>query len=500
MPCHLGGSTLTRSDIRFLLGFEPQSLEGCDPNRTVLDWLREDIGLSGTKEGCAEGDCGACTVVLADLEDGALSYRAVNACILFLPQLDGRQLITVEHLKDENGRLHPIQQAMVDHHASQCGFCTPGFVLSLLAFSKGGSAGPDFSRHAVCHALQGNLCRCTGYRPIVSSASDTLDRGSEDVFDRRAGETIHALEALDISEPLAIESHGRSYLAPTSLAGLATAYAQLPAGVLLGGGTDVGLWVTKQHQDLDAIIDVTRVPELKRIEETATHLEIGAAVTYQQVHAAIRDRWPDFGELIRRIGGAQVRAAGTIGGNIANGSPIGDTMPALMALGATLVLQKNGRQRELSLDDFYLGYRQTALEPGEFVAKILLPIEASSSPSGMDFKCYKISKRFDQDISAVLGAFCLTLSPNQDIQTIRIAFGGMAAVPKRALQAEQAMTGKTWNAATAQAGKATLSAEFQPLTDMRASAAYRLTVAQNLLEKFFIETATPEVSTRILND
>ena len=485
---------LARSDIRFLLGFEPMSLAGCDPNRTVLDWLREDMGLTGTKEGCAEGDCGACTVVLVDLEDGVLRYRAVNACILFLPQLDGRQLITVEHLKDESGAPHPIQQAMVDHHGSQCGFCTPGFVMALLALAKGGSAaGPGSQREAVCDAIAGNLCRCTGYRPIVEAASDALDGGLDDVFDRRESKTIEALRGLDVSEELAIESHGRRYLAPTSVGGLAKAYEKNPDATLLAGSTDVGLWVTKQHRDLDALIDVTRVAELKQFHETETHLVIGAGCTYRQIHAVIRDHWVDFGELVRRIGGAQVRAAGTIGGNIANGSPIGDTMPALIALDAKLGLLKGQRRRTLALEDFYPGYRETALEPGEFVAEIQIPLPAA----GADFRCYKISKRFDQDISAVLGAFALELSPDGKVNKIRIAFGGMADVPKRAVETERAMLGKPWIGATIDVGQAALASEFSPISDMRASADYRLTAARNLLKKAFIETSEPKVETRV---
>ena len=480
---------MARSDIRFLLGFELMRLEDADPNRTVLNWLREDIGMTGTKEGCAEGDCGACTVVVVDHRDGTLNYRAVNACILFLPQLDGRQLITVEHLKDETGRLHPIQQAMVDRHASQCGFCTPGFVMSLLALSKSCSTS---TREEVCDAIAGNLCRCTGYRPIVDAANDALVRRLDDVFDRQSGETIAALASLDVSEELKIESHGRRYFAPTSLDSLATAYAPSRAR-LLAGGTDVGLWVTKQHRDLDDVIDVTRVPELKRIHETETHLVIGAGCTYEDVHDVVSDHWTDFGELIRRIGGAQVRAAGTIGGNIANGSPIGDSMPALIALGCSIVLQRGSRQRMLDLEDLYLGYREMALKPGEFLVEVQIPLPAPDAA----FRCYKISKRFDQDISAVLGAFSLLLSDDRKVEKVRIGFGGMAAVPKRAVQAEQAMTGKLWNEATVEAGQAALASEFVPISDMRASAGYRLTVAQNLLRKFLIETTDSKTATRM---
>ncbi len=483
---------MARSDIRFLLGFEPKNLAGLDPTCTVLDWLRDEVGLTGTKEGCAEGDCGACTVVLAEIEGETLSYRAVNACILFLPQLDGRQLITVEHLKDESGRLHPIQQAMIDHHASQCGFCTPGFVLSLFALAKDlrADAGSKLRRETVSDALQGNLCRCTGYRPIIDSALNALVQEGDDQFDRKEGQTIDALKALDRSEPLSVACNGRTYLAPTSLDDLAIACAENQAQ-LLAGATDVGLWVTKQHRDLDAIIDVTRVPELRRIEESEGFLKVGAACTYRQIHAAVGDRWPDFGELIRRIGGAQVRAAGTIGGNIANGSPIGDTMPALIALGARLVLRQGKARRAIQLEDFYLGYRETACQPGEFVAEIHIPIQE------VVFRCYKISKRADQDISAVLAAFALNLSPDQTVSKIRVAFGGMAAVPKRAVEVEKSLLGKPWTEETIIDGQAALGQSLQPISDMRASAEYRLTAAQNLLRKFFIETTAPCTATRI---
>ena len=483
---------MARSDIRFLLGFEPKSLQVTDPIHTVLDWLREERGLNGTKEGCAEGDCGACTVVLAEIEGEALSYRAVNACILFLPQLDGRQLITVEHLKDESGHLHPIQQAMVDHHASQCGFCTPGFVLSLFALAKDlrADGGSKLRRDMVADALQGNLCRCTGYRPIIEAAMSALDPWHDDRFDRKEAKTINALRDLDRSEPLSVEHDGHSYTAPTSLDDLAKACAETRAQ-LLAGATDVGLWVTKQHQDLNAIIDVTRVPELRRIEESEGVLKIGAACTYRQIHAEIGDRWPDFGELVRRIGGAQIRAAGTIGGNIANGSPIGDTMPALIALGARLVLQQGKARRTIPLEDFYLGYRDTARQPGEFVAEIHIPNQQ------VIFRCYKISKRADQDISAVLAAFALDLNADQTVKRIRVAFGGMAAVPKRAIEVENVISGKPWNEETIIAGKMALCQSVQPISDMRASADYRRMVAQNLLQKFFIETTAPCTATRI---
>ena len=482
---------MARHELRFLHGFEPRVLAPVDSTMTVLDWLREETRQTGTKEGCAEGDCGACTVVIARLQGEKLRYQAINACILFLPQLDGAQLITVEHLKGADGRLHPVQQAMVEHHGSQCGFCTPGFVMSLFALAKNGEAAP---REKICDALAGNLCRCTGYRPIVDAAGDVLAKPLDDQFQRRERETIKALAALRQPEPLAIKHAGRRYVAPVSLDQLAAHLEQNADACLLAGGTDVGLWVTKQHRDLDVLIDVARVPELKRLDEEDGHLKLGAALTYRDIHPLIQERWPDFGELIRRIGGAQIREAGTIGGNIANGSPIGDTMPALIALDAKVVLQRADRQRRLDLEDFYLGYRKTALEPGEFLREVEIPV---SRPNRL-FRCYKISKRFDQDISAVMAAFSLTLAQDQTVENIRIGFGGMAAMPKRAIETERAMIGKPWTTATLDAGRSALASEFSPISDMRASADYRLTVARNLLTKFHIETTAPKTATRVL--
>ncbi len=483
-------STEPRTDITFLDGFEARTLDHVDPGQTVLGWLRETEGRTGTKEGCAEGDCGACTVVLARLENGTLCYRAVNACILFMPQLDGAQLITVEHLKRDDGSLHPVQQALVDQHGSQCGFCTPGIVMSLFALSK---AGAPVDRRAVNRALAGNLCRCTGYRPIVE-AMGMVGAGVEDQFTERAAETIEALQHIAAARrPLTLTARNKRYVAPTNLATLAELCNRYPDAHLLAGGTDLGLLVTKQHRDLDPVIDLARVPELKRLDVTPTHVDIGATVTYREVQATIADRWPDFGRLICRIGAAQIQNAGTIGGNIANGSPIGDTIPALIALGATLVLQKNTRRRSLPLDEFHLGYRKTALEPGEFIVSIQIPLP----PPDLAFRCFKVAKRFDQDISAVMAAFALERSVDGRVERIRAAFGGMAATPKRAAATERAMTGRPWVEATVEAGRAALDHDFQPLSDLRASTTYRRTVARNLLTKFFIETTSPTIATRV---
>ena len=477
--------------VRFLLGHEPRELRGVDPNLTVLNHLREIERRTGTKEGCAEGDCGACTVVLGEFDGDALRYRAVNACILFTPQLDGKQLITVEHLRRPDGSLHPVQQAMVECHGSQCGFCTPGFVMSLFALYKS-EAAP--SRQQVLDALAGNLCRCTGYRPIIDAARRMYELAARDHFAEREAETIRQLQALQPADRLAFQSGGHRYFAPRRIDDLAALYQQFPDACLLAGGTDVGLWVSKQHRDLETLIHVGKVEELRRLEVTATHLEIGAAVTYADAHRALGERWPDFGELIRRLGSVQIRNSGTIGGNIANGSPIGDSMPALIALGATIVLRRGGTRRELPLEELYLDYRKTALAPGEFVELIRVPLPAPDQ----EFRCYKISKRFDQDISALLGAFQLRLKGRR-VAEIRIAYGGMATIPKRALACERALTGKAWTETSIEAGRAALAEDFAPISDMRASAAYRLLVAQNLLTKFHVETSAPAAATRVLD-
>ena len=476
--------------VRFLLGHEPRELRDIDPNLTVLNYLREAERRTGTKEGCAEGDCGACTVVLGELESDRMRYRAVNACILFTPQLDGKQLITVEHLRRPDGSLHPVQQAMVECHGSQCGFCTPGFVMSLFALYRSEQL-PD--RRRILDVLAGNLCRCTGYRPIVDAARRMYELGGDDQFSAREAETIAQLRALGRADRLAFAHAGKRYFAPRRIDDLAALCEQFPGASLLAGGTDVGLWVTKQHQDLDVLIYVGAVEELRRLVVTGTHLEIGAAVTYTDVMDVLAARWPDFGELIRRLGSVQIRNAGTIGGNVANGSPIGDSMPALIALGAELVLRKGAARRSMSLEDFYLDYRRTALQPGEFVELIRVPLPQAEQ----QFRCYKIAKRFDQDISALLGAFRLRLDRGR-VADVRIAYGGMAAIPKRARGCEQALRGRPWTEATIARGREALAREFAPISDMRASAVYRLLAAQNLLTKFWLETDAPTLATRVL--
>ncbi len=468
----------TRDSIEFLLGSSPRRVRDMDPTMTVLAWLRGPERLCGTKEGCAEGDCGACTVVLAEPEGEGLRYRAVNACILFLPELDGRQLITVEHLAE--GALHPVQQAMVAQHASQCGFCTPGFVMSLFAASHGA---PVADRAAVDTVLAGNLCRCTGYRPIVDAALACCAAPEADRFSVEEPGTLATLRALPRGT-VALRQGARRFFAPETVEELAALLLAHPQAVILAGGTDIGLWVTKQHRVLETVIAIGRVAALRGIAVVDGVLRIGAGVCYSDAMAALAALHPSLGELVRRLGSVQVRNSGTIGGNIANGSPIGDMPPALIALDARLVLRLGASARVLPIGEFFLAYRKTALLPGEFIERIDIP----EVPVSAVFGVYKVSKRPDQDISAVCGAFRVILRDGV-VAEARLAYGGMAGIPARAARAEAALRGRAWGEDAVRAAMACVGEDFTPLSDMRASAAYRATVARNLLLKLWLERA-----------
>jgi xanthine dehydrogenase small subunit len=488
-----------RPAIRYLLDGEVRTVPDAAPTRTVLQHLREDLGRTGTKEGCAEGDCGACTVVLAELDGRKVRYRAVNACIQFVPTLDGRALVTVESLRDRaTGALHPAQAAMADGHGSQCGFCTPGFVMSLFALYKS-AAQPD--RSAVNDALAGNLCRCTGYRPIVDAAQAMYGLGEaiapadqtwltasacsrSRAAAKSESELAARLKALKRRRSLVFPHASGTFYAPRSAGELARLRERLPEARLLAGGTDVGLWVTKQHRDLGDIIYLGNAADLQEVAVADGHLEIGAAVSLTDAFAPLERHYPELRELLRRFASPPIRNAGTLAGNIANGSPIGDAMPPLIALGARVVLRAGAARRELPLEELYLAYQETALQPGEFVERVRVPLRQPA----LAFAAYKISKRFDQDISAVCAAFAITLDGGV-IRSARVAFGGMAATPKRAAACEAVLTGQRWNDAICEQAAAALARDFTPLTDMRASAAYRSTVARNLLRKFRLETS-----------
>ncbi len=471
--------------VRFLLAGQVEEIRNCDPTRTVLEFLREDKGLKGTKEGCAEGDCGACTVVIGELHKARIRYRAVNACIQFLATLDGKLLLTVEDLEQDSGHgaheLHDVQRAMLEQSGSQCGFCTPGFVMSLFAMFH------NDREHAVGRAdidlgLAGNLCRCTGYAPIIRAAEQSLTANRSDRFNTAESETVAQLKSIQSNDALALNDGDRWFYAPRSMSELCQLREAHPQAVLVAGATDVGLMVTKQNRRPDSVIYLGGIEELKQVEDDGEHLSIGAAVTYTDATGAIAERYPAFLPLIRRIGGTQVRNAGTIGGNIANGSPIGDMPPGLIAAGAKLVLQSTRGQRLIDLEDYFISYGKQDLRVGECVARILLPLP----PAHRLFAIYKVSKRFEQDISAVCGAFSIALADDR-ISAARVCFGGMAETPKRATHCERALLGKTWGQQTISQAMQALTEDYTPLTDMRASAAYRMRVAQNLLQRFFLE-------------
>ena len=476
--------------IRFILDGAVRELRGVAPTTTVLEWLRESERRCGTKEGCAEGDCGACTVAVGESDGtGGVRYRAINSCIQFLPTLDGKELVTVESLKHK-GKLHPAQRAMVECHGSQCGFCTPGFVMSLFTLYH---AETQPTRETVDDTLAGNLCRCTGYRPIIEAAQKMRGLGARDQFHARAPETVAQLVAIARQDTLAIETQDQRYFAPTNIEEFAAAFAEYPEAVLLGGGTDVGLWVTKQHRHLATLIYTRDVAEMNRLTVGDEFIEIGGAVPLTDGYRALAAEHADFGELLRRFASVQVRNAGTMGGNVGNASPIGDTPPLLLALGARLLLRHGPATRGLPIEDFFLGYRKTALHPGEFIEAIRIP---RATPD-LQFRAYKISKRFDQDISAVCGAFAIRVQGGR-VSQVRFGFGGMAAIPKRAGHAEAALLGQVWNEAAARGAMRAMADDFQPLSDMRASADYRLKVARNLLLKFFLETSKRPGATRVI--
>jgi xanthine dehydrogenase small subunit len=479
-----------RKEIRFYRRGRLIARSNFAPDATLLDYLRLEERATGTKEGCAEGDCGACTVVLRRLRQGRVAYEPVNACIMLLGQADGSEVITVEDLAD--GALHPVQRAMVEHHASQCGFCTPGFVMALFALYHGRADKIDRAR--AIEAISGNLCRCTGYRPIVDAALDACSGPRSDRFSNTEPNAASLLAAIDDRGDVFVGSPERFFAAPGSIAGLAKLCAEHPDATLLAGATDVGLWITKELRELPKIIWLGRVAELCEIEEQGSSIRIGAMARIEDAARVLTDIDPDLGELIRRFGGWQVRSAATIGGNIANGSPIGDTPPALIALGAQLELQRGGGIRAIPLERFFLDYKKQDRAPGEFVRAVIVPKLGRAE----HFRCFKLSKRYDQDISAVMGAVKLRLDGRR-IADARIAFGGMAATPKRATVAEAKLNGASIDDDHAlQHALDAVKADFSPISDMRASAEYRLTAARNLLAKAIAEIAgEPTATTRV---
>ena len=444
------------TEIAFVLNGTPVRLAGESPLRPLLDWLRTEAGLTGTKEGCNEGDCGACSVMVTD----AQGTRALNACILLLGQIQGKAVRTVEGLAGADGPLHPVQDAMVHHHGSQCGFCTPGIVVTLATAHLNGARDHD-------DQLAGNLCRCTGYAPILRAADAAA----------RVPVPPALAEATDPARLSALAVAAAPGLFPETADALAAACLARPEATLIAGATDVGLWLTKGLQDLGPVIFLNRCSDLQGIDHARDEIRVGAGVTIAALRRAVMESHPSLADLLRRFASEQIRGAATVGGNIANGSPIGDLPPALIAMGARVTLRRGDARRVLALEDFFLDYRKQDRRPGEFVESVTLPATAP------DLACYKLSKRFDQDISAVCGCFNLGISGSK-IASARIAFGGMAGIPKRARSVEAALIGQDWTDAAVQRVLPLFAQDFAPMGDMRASAAYRLQAAQNMLIRY----------------
>jgi len=482
--------TMTHRPLRFIRRGQPAALHDVPPDRTLLEVLREDLGCTGTKEGCGEGDCGACTVVLGEERGGKLHYSAVNSCIRLAHSVDGMALWTVEDLAEDPLirpagpaaaaekaiTLHPAQEAMVQCHGSQCGFCTPGFVMSLFGMYQNHIChGQPITRELAQEELSGNLCRCTGYRPILDAAQQMAALPPVAVDEAQVLRQLAQLQA-----PAA---DGTAYLAPTTLPALLAARAAHPGAQVVAGCTDVGLWVTKMHKQYAQILDVTRTAELLQLDEDTQRITIGAAVSLTDAFAALTRQWPQLHGFATRFAGLPVRNSGTLGGNVANGSPIGDSMPLLIALRAQVVLASTRGERTLALEDLYTGYRQNVMAADELLVRIVVPRPGVTEA----LRAYKISKRFDDDISAV----CLVINLDIEAGVVRrasIGAGGVAATPARARQAEAALTGQPWSQETVQRAADALQAEFNPISDMRASGAYRRTVLASLLQRFWLES------------
>jgi len=465
------------NSISFIQDGRVVKINNPDPNETLLNYIRTKLKKTGTKEGCAEGGCGACTVVLAELKNNEINYRAINSCITFLPTLQGKQLITVEDLISKNGSLHPVQEAMVNRHGSQCGFCTPGFVMALFSMFKKYS---NFKEDVIKESISGNLCRCTGYKPIINAAKNLKNKNKTDHFSQNIKNTIKLLKKIN-NKSIKIYKNNKRYYAPRYIQELKKIIKKNINSDFLSGGTDLSLSVTKERKDINSIIYMNSINEINYIKNNSKYIEVGASTPLIELESHMQKYYPDFTKILKRYGSPQIRNVGTVAGNIATASPIGDCLPLLLSLNAEVVLQDIKKTKTLFLDSFFVGYRKTKLKKGQFIHSIRIPM-----PEKNIFKAYKISKRFDDDISSVCAAFNLKIVKNK-IEYVRIAYGGMAEIPKRAISCEKILLNSLINEETISKGKEALEKDFNPISDMRASRLYRIEIAKNLLEKCCVE-------------
>ena len=467
---------MTSNIVKFIYKNKIVEINNPDSNETILNYVRTKLKKTGTKEGCAEGGCGSCTVVLGELIENNITYKAINSCIAFVPSLEGKQLILVEDLisKDE---LHPVQKAMVNYHGSQCGFCTPGFVMSLFAMYKNYSS---YKEDIIKDSIQGNLCRCTGYKPIIDAAKSLNKENKFDHFSKNKKITLSLLRKIK-QRNITIINDNKKYFAPKSVDELKKILRQEPNSKLLSGGTDVSLIVTKERKDLNSLIYMNSINELNYIKENNSYIEVGATTPLINFESFITKYFPDFSQILKRYGSVQIRNICTIAGNIATASPIGDTLPLLLVLDSQIVIKDKSKTQILPLNGFFIGYRKTKLKKGQFIHSIRIPLLKKNI-----FKAYKISKRIDDDISSVCASFNIEINNNK-IKKIRIAYGGMSSIPKRAFNCEKILLNSFLSDKTIDKAKKLLEKDFKPITDARASKKYRMEVAKNLLEKCFLE-------------
>ncbi len=467
---------MTSNIIKFVLNDKIQEIHNPDPNETILNYIRLRLKKTGTKEGCAEGGCGACTIVIGELKKNDIIYKAVNSCIAFTPSLEGKQLLVVEDLISKNGSLHPVQTAMVNYHGSQCGFCTPGFVMSLFSMYKNNNS---YNEKTIEESLSGNLCRCTGYRPIIDAAK-SLNNSKSDQFEKNKRKTISLLKKIR-PKSISIKNQNKKYFAPKTINELKKIIRKYPNLDFLSGGTDMSLIVTKQKKDLDNIVYLSSINELNYIKENYKYIEVGATTSLRQFELFIKKYYSDFNIILKRYGSVQIRNVATMAGNIATASPIGDSLPLLLSLDASIVIESFNKKTILPLENFFIGYRKTKLKKGQFISSIRIPILKKNI-----FKAYKISKRIDDDISSVCASFNLAIV-NKKIKSIKIAYGGMAAIPKRAIYCEKVLLNSNFSENVILKAQKSLEKDFQPINDMRASKDYRMEIAKNLLIKCFSE-------------